>query len=320
MTSNDRLWLVVPLFYGFAAVNAIAAAWTHGAALIVQEAFEAHSALEIMERERASVYYGLGNMTRSLIAAQAEHRRDIRSLTKGLSGYSREDKRLAIEVLGVSGLCSIYGLTESHGLAAMTAATDPAEVRLSTDGRALPGWEFRVVEPDTETPVPGGEVGHLLIRGPLTSGYLGDPELTAACFTDDGFFRTGDLVRISADGSLHFHSRLKELIKVGGINVSPREVEALLQRHPGVSQAHVVGVPDPVRGEVVAAVVERRPGHPVSEDDLRAFAREHAAAFKTPAHVLFRTESQLPRLASGKVALQQLKRDLVEELGAHGSS
>jgi fatty-acyl-CoA synthase len=306
----DRAWVAIPLFYAFAAVNAVVAVWSHGGALLLQEAFDPDVALDLVERERATVYYGLGNMTRALLAAQERHRRDISSLTKGLTGYSHEDKRLVVDDLGVSGCCSIYGLTEAHGLAAMTRWDDPRETRLGTDGRALPGWDLLVVDPETERPVAEGDLGHLLIRGPLTSGYFDDPHLTAEVLTPEGWFRTGDLVRLDAEGSLRFHSRLKEIIKTGGINVSPLEVEQVLESHPQVSQAIVVGVPDETRGEAVAAVVQLAAGAEVSADELRAHVRERASSFKVPVLVSFRTLDSLPRLASGKVARRVLRDEL----------
>lgn len=309
----DRAWIAIPLFYAFAAVNAVVAVWSHGGALLLQEAFDAEDALDLIERERATTYYGLGNMTRALLAAQQRRPRDITSLAKGLTGYSYEDKRLVVDDLGVSGCCSIYGLTEAHGLAAMTRWDDPREVRLATDGRALPGWELEVVDPETERPVAPGELGHLLIRGLLTSGYHRDDQ-TASVMAPGGRFRTGDLVRIDEAGSIRFHSRLKEIIKTGGINVSPLEVEQLLEGHPAVSQAIVVGVPDPQREEAVAAVVQLRAGANVTAQELQEHVRSRAASFKVPTVVRFRTLESLPRLASGKVARRVLRDELASEV------
>lgn len=315
LTPEDRLWMAIPLFYGFAAVNALPAAWTHGSALILQESFDAEQALRLIEEQAATIYYGLGNMTRALLNAPSFPSRDVRSLSRGLTGYSREDKRVAIEDLDVSGCCSIYGLTETHGLAAMTDAEDALEDRLGTDGRLLPGWDARVVDPASEQPLGPGAPGHLLLRGPLTAGYYKDPAQTAEVFTADGFFRTGDLVAIDERGFLHFHSRLKDVMKVGGINVSPLEVEDILQRHPDIVQAHVVAVPDEARGEAIVAVVEAAPGRTLTEQAVKDHVREVAANFKTPAHVLFRPEHELPRLASGKIAKVVLRRQAMDALG-----
>lgn len=318
---DDRLWLVTPLFYGLGAVNAMPAAWTHGGCLVLQETFDAGEALEIFQCERATVYYGFGNMTRALLDHPAFSETDVSSLTKGLTGFSPEDKRLAIEELGVRRCCSVYGLTESYGNCALTDADDPLEVRLTTQGLALPGWDLKIVEPATDGPVEAGALGALLIKGFVTSGYLRDPEGTADAFDRDGYFRTGDLARIDEAGRLRFHSRLKEVIKVGGINVSAREVEELIDEHPRVRQVHVVGVPDPVRGEVIVAFVEAVGGlqDGLQEDDVRAHVAQRAASFKVPAHVLLRTDAQLPRVASGKVPKFRLREEAVRALELDGA-
>jgi fatty-acyl-CoA synthase len=314
LRDDDRVWLAVPLFYGFAAVNALPAAWTHGACLILQETFEPGLALELIERERATVYYGFGNITRALIGHPTFAGRELSSLTKGLTGFSSEDKRLAIDVLGVAGCSSCYGLTESYGNCAIAGVDETREVRLQTSGRPLPGWELKVVDSATEEELPRGETGHLLIRGHLTSGYFGDENATRAAFDEEGFFRTGDLALLDGGGRLRFHSRLKELIKVGGINISPLEVEKLIDAHPDVRQVHVVGVPDTVRGEIVVAFVEPvRAG--VDPESVRAFVAERAASFKAPAHVLLRSDAQLPRVASGKVPKYLLRAEAIRELG-----
>jgi fatty-acyl-CoA synthase len=298
LNQEDRMWLAVPLFYALAAVNAMPAAWTHGACLILQEWFDAGKALEIIERERATVFYGLGNMTRALLTHPDLPHRDLSALEKGLTGLSPEDKRLAIEDLGVTRCCSIYGSTESYGNCALTDADDPLDVKLHTQGYPLPGWEFRIVDPRDEHALDSCEVGSLLIRGYVTTG----------------FFRTGDLAAVDEDGRLRFHSRLKEMIKVGGINVSPLEVEHLIDAHPDVQQVHVVGVPDPVKGEIVVAFVEpTKQG--LDPEGIRSFVRERAAGFKVPARVLFREDSALPRVASGKVPKYKLREEAIKELG-----
>lgn len=314
LTEEDRLWLAVPLFYALAAINAMPAAWTHGACLVLQESFDAGKALELIEQERATVFYGLGNMTRAMLSHPDFDKRDLSSLKKGVTGLSAEDKRLTIEELGVTNCCSIYGMTETYGNCALTDAYDPLEVKLETQGFPLPGWEFKIVDPNDERELNRGEVGALLVKGYVTSGYFKDPENTGACFTDDGYFRTGDLASIDVDGRLRFHSRLKEMIKVGGINVSPLEIEHLIDRHPNVRQVHVVGVPDPVKGEVIVAVVEpATPG--LDGEEIRSFVKERAAGFKVPSHVLFKEDAALPRVASGKVPKFLLREQAIEELG-----
>src|SRR6185436_15208876 len=135
---------------------------------------------------------------------------------------------------------------------------------------------------------PAGEVGELCVAGHITPGYFGAPDLDAAAFDGEGYFHTGDLGLIDADGRVRFRGRLKEMIKTGGINVAPLEVEQVLLQHPDVKQAYVVGVPDRAKDEIVAAVIELRAGATADTDALVAFCREHLASYKVPARVAFR--------------------------------
>lgn len=313
VTDQDRVWIGSPLFYGLGAANALPVALTHGASIVLQGAFEAGRSLDVIERTRATVYYGTGNMTQALLDHPDFSRERVASLKKGNAGTMTEYKRLTLVEMGISLASPAYGLTESYGNATVGAADDPLEAKLATSGAPLPGTELAIVDPVTGERLPSGRVGLVLLRGYTTPGYFGNPEETDKALRPDGFFDTGDLGSLDADGRFTFHSRLKEVIKSGGINVSPIEVEQLIVRHPNVRDAHVVGVPHPVKGELIVAFVDA--SKPVSEQEVKDFVREQAASFKVPHHVLFRTEEQLPRLASGKIARHRLVEAARQELG-----
>lgn len=315
LDSEDRLLMMTSLFYGMGAVNAMPAIYTHGGCIVLLESFDPGHALELVERERCTVYYGFGHIARQLVNQPEASRRDLSTFKKGLIGLSMEDKRLTIETLGVSGGCSMYGLTESYGNCCVTDANDPVEVKLHTQGYPLPGWEFKITDPETGQPLPRGTVGMVCIKGYTTIGYYKNEAETAKSFDADGFFITGDLGTIDADGRFRFHSRLKEMIKTGGINVSPLEVEQIIDRHPNVRQVHVVGVPDPDRGELIVAFIEPG-GGPLTEEEVRAFVKEQAASFKVPHRVLFREDVQLPRVASGKVPKYRLREEALREISS----
>jgi len=208
------------------------------------------------------------------------------------------------------------GLTEGYGNCTLTDAHDPVDARLHTVGRPLPGMEIKIADPATHRPLPPGEIGEIALRGYITPGYYRDPEKNAAAFDPDGFFLTGDLGWFDADGRLRFHGRIKDVVKTGGLNVSPLEVEQILLGHPAVEQAHVVGVPDPRKQEALAAVVVLKEGATASAGELRAFCREALAAFKVPQHVRFLPRQALPLTASGKVQKHRLRERLVAELDA----
>ena len=311
--SDDRTYLGTPLFYALGATNALPATFTGGAALVLQGAFEAGAAIDVIRRTGATVYYGAGNMSRAIIDHPDFSKAAIGTLKKGNAGLGAEYKRLTLVEMDITGAVPAYGLTESYGNATVGLPDDPLDVKLATNGRPLPGMEIAIVDPDTGAALPQGRTGLVLIRGHTTPGYLDNPVETAKVLRPNGFFDTGDLGSFDAEGRLIFHSRLKDVIKSGGINISPIEVEQLLATHPDVRDAHVVGVSDPVLGERIVAFVDAL--GPVSEQALRDFVKASAASFKTPHHVFFRREEQLPRLATGKIAKLRLVEEARRELG-----
>lgn len=314
IVAEDKVWFGTPLFYGLGATNALPATLTHGATMVLQDHYEAGAAIDVIHRTGATVYYGTGNMTRGMLDHPDYSQAKIGSLQKGNAGTVAEYKRLTLIEMGIKGAVPAYGLTETYGNATVGWPDDPLEAKLETSGTPLPGMEMRIVDPATGQDLPQGDVGLVLIRGHTTPGYLNNPEETAKALRSDGFFDTGDLGRLDGDGRFIFHSRLKEVIKSGGINVSPVEVEQLIAGHPDVRDAYVVGIADPVRGELIVAFVDA--AAKLAEEDVRSYIKERAASFKVPHHVLFRTEEQLPRLASGKIAKHRLREEALRELGS----
>ena len=312
LTADDRVWLGSALFYGLGAVNALPATMSHGATLVLQGHFDAGAALDVIESTRATVFYGMSNMIRAIYEHPKYRRQRIASLVKGAASISVEERRLLIVEMGVQKATQSYGMTEAYGNCTGGYVDDPLNLKLTTIGTPLPGWDLRVVEPDSMQPLPKGETGLLLLRGYTTSMYYRQPGETAAAFTSDGYLITGDLCSLGADGYVRYHSRLKEMVKTGGINVSPLEVEQLLLRHPAVKQAYVVGIPDAQRGEILVAFVE---ADAVTEVDLRGYLRERVASFKVPSHILFRSDADIPRVASGKVPRFRLRDEAMAELG-----
>lgn len=313
IVAQDRVYLGTPLFYALGATNALPAALTAGASLVLMDAFDAGRAIDVIERTGATVYYGTGNMSRAIIDHADYAQARIGTLKKGNAGLGAEYKRLTLIEMGITGAVPAYGLTETYGNATVGEVDDPIEVKMATNGRPLPGQELVIVDPETGRPLAQGETGLVLIRGHITAGYLDNPVETAKALRPDGFFDTGDLGSLDGDGRMIFHSRLKEVIKSGGINISPAEVEQLLVGHPDVRDAHVVGVADAVRGELIVAFVD--PINRLSEDSLKGFVKEQAASFKVPHHIFFRSEAQLPRLATGKIAKVKLAEEARAELG-----
>jgi fatty-acyl-CoA synthase len=306
LSGADRLWLAVPLFWSFAAANALMALLTHGGTVVLQERFEAEDAVRLIAAERCTVYYGLSHMARAMLETAAWGHCDTRSLRTGLTIGTPEEIALTMHGLGVREICNVYGATETYGNATVTDAHEPEAWRLQSQGRPLPGMQLRIVHPQTRAILPAGEVGEILVAGYVTPGYYRDPQNNAQAFAPEGYFITGDLGMLDAEGRLHYRGRLKDLIKSGGINISPLEVEEFLMTHPLVKHACVVGLPDAVKGEVPVAAVELQAGEMVTAEELRSFCRDRIASYKIPAQVVFLGADELPRTDSGKVQKTQL--------------
>jgi fatty-acyl-CoA synthase len=245
------------------------------------------------------------NMVQALLGHPGFARHDIRSLRKGATIGSPEQMLRIMQDL-MPHACQIFGLTETYGNCAVGDWRDPDDVRARNAGRVLPGTQFRIVDPETEEILPPGTTGELRVKGYVTPGYYKDPERTAAAFDADGFFRTGDYCQLDAGGYLHFRGRLKDMLKTGGINVAPMEVEEILQLHPSVEEAHVIGLPDAERDEIVVAVVLCKPGLAVTVPELLVHCRHHMAAYKVPRRLIFAQRAQLPLTVTGKLQKNQL--------------
>jgi fatty-acyl-CoA synthase len=235
-------------------------------------------------------------------------------LRTGLTIGTPEEIALTMHALGVGEICNVYGATETYGNATVTDAHEPEALRLHSQGKPLPGMQLRIVAPDTREVLPPGEVGEILVAGYVTPGYYRDPENNTRAFDAAGYFLTGDLGMLDEAGRLHFRGRLQDLIKSGGITISPLEVEAYLMTHSKVKQAYVVGLPDAVKGEVPVAAVELWEGETASAAELRGFCRDHIASYKIPAQVMFLGPGEFPRTSTGKVQKTRLREVIAARL------
>jgi fatty-acyl-CoA synthase len=211
-----------------------------------------------------------------------------------------------VEAVFGARLSITFGMTETCGAVLMTSPADPDPVRRETVGAPLAGTDVRIAGPDG-APVPPGEPGEIWVRGPrITRGYLDDPVATAAAIDPDGWLHSGDLAVMDAAGACRVVGRLKDMIKTGGENVSPVEVEEVLAGHPAVARAAVVGAPDERWGELVVAFVVPVPGAEPRVEELAAFCRDRLSPFKVPRS--WRIVDDLPMTASAKVQRAELRR------------
>ncbi len=280
-----------------------------GGTLVFQDRFEAGDMLRLIEQE--SISFLLGSPVQfHMMAHHGElERRDLSSLAYTVWGGAPMAKDLIERLNRLPGhLCTAFGMTELGLYATYSDLDTPLDVLSATIGRPHADYDIRVADADGRI-ASAGEEGEIQARGDwLFAGYFGNPEATADAYTADGWFRTGDIVKVSPDGNLEIVGRVKEMFISGGFNIYPREVEIVLESHTATGLVAVLGVPDDTFGEVGHAFIELLPGHEVSADELSAWCRDHLANYKVPK--VFDIRPELPRLPIGKIDKQALKRML----------
>lgn len=305
VTEHDRLWLAVSLFWGLGCENALFNLLTHGGCVVLQESFEAGEALRIIADERCTVFYGMPNMVQAMFEHPDRPKYDISRMRRGGTLGTREQLQRIVD-FGVTEFSTIYGLTESYGNCTVVDAKDSFEIKVTTVGKPLPGVDLRIIDPETGNEQPRNTVGEIRLKGYVTTGYYKDEDKNREAFDANGYFRTGDLGYLDEDNYLHFRGRLKEMIKTGGINVAPVEVEESLLRYPGVKLAFVTGVPDARRDEAIAAVIVPHEGASLNEAALAEHCRRELASYKVPRLMTFVREADLPLTITGKLQKNRL--------------
>jgi acyl-CoA synthetase (AMP-forming)/AMP-acid ligase II len=297
---HSRVWTAFPLFWTAGFDGAMGATFANGGCLVLQETFEPGAALELLAREHVNEAYCLPHQTQ----AMAEHpdwaTTDLSAMTKvfGKSAFARHPK-----VQGDTGWQNPtgYGMSETCSFFAAHAYDTPRETMKQSVGSIIAGNELRVTDD-----------GELCVKGPtLMKHYVG--KTPAECFDADGFFHTGDTGHLDEQGNLVFEGRKTEMIKTGGANVSPAEIEVALRACEPVKVARIVGIPDDRLGEKVVACIELK--SPATEQDIVDFLRARVASYKVPKKVLFFKDGEIPMTASAtKVRDDQLIALVMEKL------
>jgi acyl-CoA synthetase (AMP-forming)/AMP-acid ligase II len=315
LTARDRFWSPLPMFH-IAAILPMLAIFDVGGAYLTMSHFEAGEALEMLERERATATYpSFVTIMSDLIYHPRFPKTDLRRIRLMNSNFavqppSIKDAMLAAMPQAVQ--VGSFGMTEAAGTVCTGMLTDTLESRVSRLGHPLPGLEVRIVDPESGVDLGVGERGEVYVRGYSTlEGYYKDAEKTAAALDADRWYHTGDIGSLDAHGTIMFHGRTRDMLKVGGENVAAAEIEACLQRHPAVRLAQVVGLPDPRYVEVPAAFVELKPGQAADEPELLAYCRREIASFKVPRHLRFVSEWPM---STSKIQKFKLRERLIQEL------
>jgi long-chain acyl-CoA synthetase len=301
---EDVLLGALPLFHSFGQTCTMNAAIAMGATVTMIPRFDPEKALEIIERDRVTVFQGVPTMYNAMLHANRADSVDASCLRLCMSGGA------AIPVELIRGFeakfdCAIlegYGLSESSPVASFNHPG--RERKAGSIGTPIEGVEMQVWDDDGNE-LPQGEVGEIVIRGHnIMKGYWERPDATEAAIDADGWFRTGDMAKVDEDGYFFIVDRKKDLIIRGGYNVYPREVEEVLYEHPAVQEAAVVGIPDDSLGEEVAAAVVLKQGESADAAEIKAYVKEQVAAYKYPRKIWFMDE--LPKGPTGKI----LKREI----------
>lgn len=316
-TEHDRLCIPVPLYHCFGMVLGKLACVTRGAtAVFPADAFEPAAVLETVEAERCTALHGVPTM----FIAELEHpefdRFDLSSLRTGIMAGAPcpvEVMKKVISRMNMAEVLIAYGQTECSPVNHMTLADDPLEKRVETVGRAGPHLEIKIVD-ESGQPVPIGEPGDICARGyAVMKGYWDEPERTAETVDEDGWLHSGDLGVMDEEGYVQVVGRLKDMIIRGGENVYPREIEEFLFTHPMIQDAKVVGIADEKYGEEVCVWVQLKEGEVLSEDEIRAFCKDHIAYFKVPRYI--RLVDEFPMTVTGKVQKFKMREEMERELG-----
>ena len=302
---HDTLLGTLPLFHSFGFTVLTLVPLTVGCRIVYVPRFVPQRIVRTIKEHEPTVMLGIATMFGALLKLKNASAEDFASLRLVVAGGEAlpdaifEPFRERFNVT----ICEGYGLTETSPV---THCSLPDDYIRGTVGRSFPMVETTIIDPDTEQTQPIGSPGEIRLKGPnVMGGYYKAPAETGAAFDRKGYFRTGDIGKVDEDDRLAITGRLKEMLIIGGENVFPREIEAVLEEHPAVALAGVIGIADDKRGEVPAAFVELNEEAKVTEDELRAWCRDRLAPFKTPKSV--QIVEALPRTATGKILRRGLR-------------
>ena len=316
LTHEDRFWSPLPMFH-IASVLPMLAIFDVGGTYLTMGYFDAGIALDMLERyEVTATYPCFVTIMQGLIYHPNFTRTNLSRIKLMNSNFAVQPPAVAESIMRAMPQAlqvGSFGMTETAGTVCTGSPEEAEPLRITRLGKPLPGLEVRIVEPVSGHEARTGQRGEVLVRGySLLEGYHKDAEKTAQAIDREGWFHTGDIGSLDEHGTIMFHGRYKDMLKVGGENVAAAEIEALLGRHPAVKLAQVVGIPDAKYAEVPAAFVELKPGSSATEAELVSFCKHEVAAFKVPRVVRFIDDWPM---SSSKMQKFRLRETLIAELG-----
>ena len=321
LSTADRMLIHVPMFHCFGMVLAMTASMTHGTTMSPLPYFSPRPALNCINLEKITCCHGVPTMFIAMLEHEDFSKTDFSHMRTGIMAGSPCPIKVMQDVqekMNMREITIVYGQTEASPGCTQSTTDDPIEIRVNTVGKALPGVECKIVDPETNKELPDDTDGEFVARGyNIMKGYYKMPMATAAAIDKDGWLHTGDLARRN-NGYYKITGRIKDMIIRGGENIYPKEIEDFIYTHPKVKDVQVIGVPDKSYGEEIMACVILKENETMTEQELKDYVNSHMAKHKTPKYVDFVTE--FPMNAAGKILKYKMREDAITKLNLQEAS
>lgn len=315
-TKNDKLCITVPFFHCFGLVLAMMACITHGTTMVPVERYSPVPVMNAISVEKCTAVHGVPTMFIAMLEHAQFNNFDFSSLRTGIMAGSPcpiEVMKKVIDKMNMREIVIVFGQTEASPGCTMTTTSDSIDKRVNTVGRAFPGVECKIIDPDTGEELPINTPGEFCARGyNIMKGYYKMPEATAQAIDKDGWLHTGDLCTVDEDGYYKVVGRIKDMIIRGGENIYPKEIEECLYTCDKVSDVQVIGVPSEAYGEEVMACVILKEGEEMTEEEVKEFVGARMAKHKVPRYVRF--VDSFPTNAAGKIQKFKMREEVIEIL------
>lgn len=315
-TKNDKLCITVPFFHCFGLVLAMMACITHGTTMVPVERYSPVPVMNAISVEKCTAVHGVPTMFIAMLEHAQFNNFDFSSLRTGIMAGSPcpiEVMKKVIDKMNMREIVIVFGQTEASPGCTMTTTSDSIDKRVNTVGRAFPGVECKIIDPESGEELPINTPGEFCARGyNIMKGYYKMPEATAQAVDKDGWLHTGDLCTVDEDGYYKVVGRIKDMIIRGGENIYPKEIEECLYTCDKVSDVQVIGVPSEAYGEEVMACVILKEGEEMTEEEVKEFVGARMAKHKVPRYVRF--VDSFPTNAAGKIQKFKMREEAIEIL------
>ena len=315
-TKNDKLCITVPFFHCFGLVLAMMACITHGTTMVPVERYSPVPVMNAISVEKCTAVHGVPTMFIAMLEHAQFNNFDFSSLRTGIMAGSPcpiEVMKKVIDKMNMRDIVIVFGQTEASPGCTMTTTSDSIDKRVNTVGRAFPGVECKIIDPESGEELPINTPGEFCARGyNIMKGYYKMPEATAQAIDKDGWLHTGDLCTVDEDGYYKVVGRIKDMIIRGGENIYPKEIEECLYTCDKVSDVQVIGVPSEAYGEEVMACVILKEGEEMTEEEVKEFVGARMAKHKVPRYVRF--VDSFPTNAAGKIQKFKMREEAIEIL------